>query len=257
MPEWEDWELLEEELRCRTVTRCRTEVIMFKRFRHSCRNMILRQIHHTVKFKVKRKVEMILQQIHHQVKFEINNKIMTELRHNHHRVMMETNNNQDDARTRSSSSEDGNQQFRPSMELPTDVCSLRIKRYAWNMLPKEISERSSLQQLYLIDCTPLEIFSLPPSLKTLFTCNCRTLEFCQPKERMNLLEDLYLGRSCDSLQNFRLNYFPKLISLSMWECRNLECLSVDKELQNELTSLDALEIKYCSKLRSFLEEDEF
>ncbi|KAK8489418.1 hypothetical protein V6N11_063571 [Hibiscus sabdariffa] len=43
----------------------------------------------------------------------------------------------------------------------------------------------------------------------------------------------------------------------MWDCRNLECLSVDKELQNELTSLDAMEIKYCPKLRSFLEEDEF
>ncbi|KAL4332174.1 hypothetical protein GQ457_07G002100 [Hibiscus cannabinus] len=111
--------------------------------------------------------------------------------------------------------------------------------------------------LYLIDCIPLEIFSLPPTLKTLFICNCRTLEFSQPKERMNLLEDLYLWRSCDSLQNFHLNYFPKLISLSRWDCRNLECLSVDKELHNELTSLDALEIKYCPKFRSFLEEDEF
>ncbi|XP_022747660.1 putative disease resistance RPP13-like protein 1 [Durio zibethinus] len=177
---------------------------------------------------------------------------------------------QDDDQTKPSSSE-GNQQFSSSLslnvssvgmeqsiELPTDSHSLRIERYASDMLPKEILERSSLQHLYIIDCIPLKIFPLSPSLKTLYIHNCKSLEFPQPNKVMNqdvLLEDLCLGSSCDSLEIFPLNYFPKLKALSLWDCRNLECLSIKKELQTELTSLDALEIKDCPKLRSFLEEE--
>ncbi|XVF00315.1 hypothetical protein REPUB_Repub03eG0274100 [Reevesia pubescens] len=178
---------------------------------------------------------------------------------------------QDDNQTKPSSSEDGSQQFssslglnvssvgmEQSMELPVDSNSLRIERYASNMLPKEILERSSLQHLYIIDCIPLKIFPLSPSLKTIYIHNCKSIEFPRPNKVMNQdaqLEDLCLGSSCDSLKIFPLNYFPKLKSLSLWDCRNLEYLSIEKELQNELTPLDALEIKDCPNLRSFLEEE--
>ncbi|EOY20010.1 TIR-NBS-LRR type disease resistance-like protein [Theobroma cacao] len=154
-----------------------------------------------------------------------------------------------------SPSEDGNQQL---MELPTDLHSLRIEGYASDKLPKEILGRSSLQHLYIIDCISLQSFPQSPSLKTLYVHNCQKLKFPQPNKVMNQdvgLEDLCLGSSCDSLKIFALNYFPKLKSLSLWDCRNLEHLSIEKGLQNELTSLDSLEIKDCPKLRSFLEEE--
>ncbi|KAK8508689.1 hypothetical protein V6N13_116200 [Hibiscus sabdariffa] len=157
---------------------------------------------------------------------------------------------QDENQTKPSAIDDGNKQFSSS------TGTLRIERYGSNMLPKEILERSSLQKLYLVDCTALKIFPLPRLLKTLFVHNCKALEFPQCYKPMNQLEDLTLGSSCDSLQTFPLNYFPKLVSLRLRDCRNLENLSIDNELQNELTSLEFLEIKCCPKLNFFL-EDEF
>ncbi|KAK8557963.1 hypothetical protein V6N13_050313 [Hibiscus sabdariffa] len=157
---------------------------------------------------------------------------------------------QDENQTKPSAIDDGSKQFSSS------TGTLRIERYASNMLPKEILERSSLQKLYLVDCTALKIFPLPRLLKTLFVHNCRALEFPQCYKPMNQLEDLTIGSSCDSLQTFPLNYFPKLVSLRLRDCRNLENLSIENELQNELTSLEFLEIKCCPKLSFFL-EDEF
>ncbi|XP_017984646.1 PREDICTED: putative disease resistance protein At3g14460 [Theobroma cacao] len=178
---------------------------------------------------------------------------------------------QDNNQPTPSSSDDQNQQLSSSlsinvssmgmtqlMELSTDSHSLRIERYALHMLPEEILKRSSLQHLYIIDSISLKIFPQSPSLKTLYIHNCKKLKFPQPSKVMKQdsgLEDLCLGSSCDSLQNFPLNYFPKLKSLSLWDCRNLEHLSIEKGLQNELTSLDSLEIKGCPNLRSFVEEE--
>ncbi|XVF82108.1 hypothetical protein PTKIN_Ptkin16aG0018100 [Pterospermum kingtungense] len=166
--------------------------------------------------------------------------------------------------------EDGKQQFSssslnvssmdaaPLMEQSTDLHSLRIERVALNMLPKEILEGSSLQHLYIIDCVHLETFSLSPSLKTLYIHNCQGLKFPQPNKEKNqdvLLEDLCLGSSCDSLKIFPLSYFPKLKALSLWDCRNLEYLSIEKELHTELASLESVEIKDCPNFRSFLKEE--
>ncbi|KAK9018050.1 hypothetical protein V6N11_001038 [Hibiscus sabdariffa] len=134
--------------------------------------------------------------------------------------------------------------------------SIRIERYASNMLPKEILERPSLQKLYLVDCIALKIFPLPCSLKTLYVHNCRALEFPQYYEPMNQLKNVTLWNSCDFLQTFPLNYFPKLKYLCLRDCRNLENVSIDNELQNELPSFKFLEISDCPKL-SFFVEDEF
>ncbi|XVF82120.1 hypothetical protein PTKIN_Ptkin16aG0019300 [Pterospermum kingtungense] len=143
-----------------------------------------------------------------------------------------------------------------SMEETTDN-SLRIEKYALDVLPEEKLKRSSFQHLYVIDCINLKTFPLSPSWKTLYIQNCRSLEFPQSNEVKNqdlLLEDLSLGSSCDSLKNFPLNYFPKLKALSLWDCRYLESFSIGKDLQPELTSLESLEIKNCPKFRSFLDE---
>ncbi|XP_022764822.1 putative disease resistance protein At3g14460 [Durio zibethinus] len=145
------------------------------------------------------------------------------------------------------------------MELPPELLSLRIESCDdIESLPSGIKDRH-FQELYIIDCNSFKTFPqghLTNSLKTLYIRNCRNLKFPQPKE-MNqfiLLEDLCLGSSCDSLKSFPLNCLPKLKTLSLWDCRNLEYLSIEKELQNDIRSLEALEIRDCPNLTTFPNE---
>ncbi|XVF24394.1 hypothetical protein REPUB_Repub13aG0124200 [Reevesia pubescens] len=147
------------------------------------------------------------------------------------------------------------------MDLPPRLSSLKIERCnALESLPTGILDRPFLQRLYIIDCDSLKTFPQlhqPSSLKRLYMCNCRNFEFPHYNEMANqfvLLENLYLGSSCDSLMSFPLNSFPKLKTLSLWDCENLESLSMGKGLQNDLKSLEVLEIRDCPNLTSFPKE---
>ncbi|KAK6233451.1 hypothetical protein QUC31_005857 [Theobroma cacao] len=168
------------------------------------------------------------------------------------------------------SSEDGKQQFlsfasfkvssiTQLMDLPPDLLSLRIESCdALDSLPSGIKDRS-FGELYIIDCISFKNFPqghLTTSLKTLYIRNCRNLEFPQPKilNQFIILEDLCLGSSCDHLKSFPLNSLPNLKTLSLWDCKNLESLSIEKELQIDIKSLDALEIRDCPNLTTFPKE---
>ncbi|XP_017984643.1 PREDICTED: putative disease resistance RPP13-like protein 1 [Theobroma cacao] len=168
------------------------------------------------------------------------------------------------------SSEDGKQQFlsfasfkvssiTQLMDLPPDLLSLRIESCdALDSLPSGIKDRS-FEELYIIDCISFKNFPqghLTTSLKTLYIRNCRNLEFPQPKilNQFIILEDLCLGSSCDHLKSFPLNSLPNLKTLSLWDCKNLESLSIEKELQIDIKSLDALEIRDCPNLTTFPKE---
>uniref|UniRef100_A0A2N9GIS6 R13L1/DRL21-like LRR repeat region domain-containing protein n=1 Tax=Fagus sylvatica TaxID=28930 RepID=A0A2N9GIS6_FAGSY len=61
----------------------------------------------------------------------------------------------------------------------------------------------------------------------------------------------FKARSCDSLETLPLDIFPMLRSLSIWDCPNLESLTMPKGIPKNLTSLEALEIRDCPKLVSF------
>ncbi|WRX12943.1 NB-ARC - like 10 [Theobroma cacao] len=146
-------------------------------------------------------------------------------------------------------------------ELPARLPSLKIERCdALESLPTGILDRPLLQRLYIIDCDSLKTLPQlhqPSSLKRLYIRNCRNLEFPQHNEIANqfiLLEHLCLGSSCDSLGSFRLDSFPNLKTLSLWDCKKLEYLSMEKGSQNDLKSLEVLEIRDCPNLTTFPEE---
>ncbi|KAK1552760.1 hypothetical protein Q3G72_023078 [Acer saccharum] len=146
------------------------------------------------------------------------------------------------------------------LKLPPRLHTLKIEGCdALKSLPKEqILHNIHLQQLYIIDCCFLESFSvdhLPTTLKSLYIRNCRKLKFPSPSEKKQhaLLEHLCIGSSCDSLSSFHLSLFPGLRSLAIWDCVNFSSISISENHK----SLDALEIRDCPELLSFLVEEGF
>ncbi|KAK4592063.1 hypothetical protein RGQ29_016520 [Quercus rubra] len=141
----------------------------------------------------------------------------------------------------------------------TGLHSLKIEGCdALESMPVEVMTRNPfLQHLYIINCCSFKSFprSHPPTaLKSLYIQNCKQLEFLLPAKRTHqfaLLEHLCIGSSCDSMNFFPLDFFPKLKSLSIWACANLHSLSVSVGIQKDLTSLEALEIRDCPNLVSF------
>ncbi|KAI9169410.1 hypothetical protein LWI28_012005 [Acer negundo] len=143
-------------------------------------------------------------------------------------------------------------------KLPPRLHTLKIVGCdALKSLPEELMLNNiHLQQLYIIDCCFLESFSvdhLPTTLKSLYIRNCRKLKFPSPSETKQhaLLEHLCIGSSCDSLSSFHLSLFPELRSLAIWDCVNFSSISISENHK----SLDALEIRDCPELLSFLEEE--
>ncbi|KAK4590312.1 hypothetical protein RGQ29_020743 [Quercus rubra] len=145
------------------------------------------------------------------------------------------------------------------LELPKRLCSLKIEGCeGLEDIPEEaMASIRYLQHLYIINCCSLK--SLPEehpltSLKLLYIQNCKKLELSLPakkKYQYALLEHLCIGSSCDSLKSLRLYLFPKLRCLSIWDCKNLESLSMSNRNQKDLTSLEALEIRDCPNLEYF------
>ncbi|XP_075643526.1 putative disease resistance protein RGA1 [Castanea sativa] len=145
------------------------------------------------------------------------------------------------------------------MDLPTRVHSLKIEGCDdLEFIPEGVmSSELSLQDLYIINCRSLKSFPKdhpPTALKILYIMNCKKLNFPLTTEKKThqdaLLEYLCIGSSCDSLKFLSLDLFPNLKSLSIWDCANLESLSMP--VQKNLTSLGALEIRDCPNLVTFL-----
>ena len=66
----------------------------------------------------------------------------------------------------------------------------------------------------------------------------------------DLLEQIRIFDSCDSLTTFPLDFFPNLKDLSLFSCRNLQMISQD----HTHTSLEMLSICSCSRFDSFPSE---
>lgn len=144
------------------------------------------------------------------------------------------------------------------LTLPSTLQSLRIEgcNFLESLEDVLLKRSTDLFELYIIDCGSLKNFTdrlYPTSLRTLYVHMCRKLEFIVPPEKVQsfeFLEHLFMGSSCDSLKSFPLNLFPKLKILCIWDCPNLESLSMGECQINKL-SLESLEIRDCSNLVSF------
>ncbi|XP_021834586.1 putative disease resistance RPP13-like protein 1 [Prunus avium] len=116
-----------------------------------------------------------------------------------------------------------------------------------------------LQSLDLSQCPTLSSFpkdGLPTTLTSLSIYDCRKLEFLADEmlTKLTSLDDLYIWNSCDSMRFLRLGIFPKLTSLSIGECENLESLSIDENLShlnNLCFPLSSFSVHGCEKLKSF------
>ncbi|XP_057453620.1 putative disease resistance protein At3g14460 [Lotus japonicus] len=113
---------------------------------------------------------------------------------------------------------------------------------------------TNLAELYIIGCFSLKNLTeqwYPSSLRTLYLHKCRKLEFLLPFTcNFEFLEHLFIGSSCESMKSLTLNLFPKLKLLCIWDCPNLESLTIEESQSNNL-SLESLDIRGCSNLVSF------
>jgi Leucine-rich repeat (LRR) protein len=113
-----------------------------------------------------------------------------------------------------------------------------------------ITPPNSLQSLEIHDCSSRISFPgdyLLPSLRILTITGCRNLDFPKQSHLHELLQQLSIVKSCDSLLTLPLDALPNLRSLYISQCTNLECLSLSKILQN----LHDFTIQSCPKLVSF------
>nr|POE64028.1 putative disease resistance protein [Quercus suber] len=141
----------------------------------------------------------------------------------------------------------------------TGLDSLKIEGCdALEFIPVEVMTRNPfLQHLYIINCCSLKSFpgGHPlTALKMLYIQNCKKLEFqlsAKSTHQFALLEHLCIGSSCDSLIFLPLDFFLELRFLSIWDCANLQSLSMPEGIEKDLTYLEALEIRDCPNLSSF------
>ncbi|ONI21226.1 hypothetical protein PRUPE_2G053800 [Prunus persica] len=115
-----------------------------------------------------------------------------------------------------------------------------------------------LQRLTL--CLTLSSFpkdGLPTTLTSLYINNCRKLEFL-PHEmlaKLTSLDYLCVQNSCDSMRSFPLGIFPKLTTLQIRGCENLESFSLIEEegAVDNLSHLNSLRVYNCPKMVCFHE----
>ena len=95
-------------------------------------------------------------------------------------------------------------------------------------------------------------------IETLEIKGCKRLEFIG-NFHYSSVRKLTIVKSCDTLRSFPLNYFPKLNSLDLRHCQNLESFTFDLDDQAEycstaLQSLSSFKLIQCKKLRSLPEQ---
>ncbi|CAL2237912.1 unnamed protein product [Prunus armeniaca] len=113
-----------------------------------------------------------------------------------------------------------------------------------------------LQRLILWNCPTLSSFpndGLPTTLTSLYIINCRRLDFL-PHEmlaKLTSLDYLTIHKSCNSMRSFGI--FPKLTTLNIGYCENLEslCLIEEEGAVENLSHLDNLNILGCPNLVCF------
>ncbi|XP_058771515.1 putative disease resistance RPP13-like protein 1 [Vicia villosa] len=140
-------------------------------------------------------------------------------------------------------------------ELPISLEELKIQGREMTKLVFDAIAISltSLQILDIRDCLSAISFPgdcLPFSLKSLSIRNSSNLNFPKQNHQHESLQSLRIDRSCDSLTTLPLEIFPDLISLGIYNCENIECLSASKILPN----LIDIDIRDCPKFVSFPRE---
>ncbi|CAL8115519.1 unnamed protein product [Prunus armeniaca] len=153
--------------------------------------------------------------------------------------------------------EDGCQTGLLSLLETNLLCQLYIQNFGDIQCLPNINR---LQCLTLSNCPTLSSFpkdGLPTTLTSLRIFNCKRLEFL-PHEmlanQLTLLDCLWIENSCDSMRSFPLGIFPKLKTLIIGNCENLESLSLIEDegaAVENLSHLNALYIEVCPNLVSF------
>ncbi|PNY06307.1 disease resistance protein [Trifolium pratense] len=159
--------------------------------------------------------------------------------------------------------------------LPEQLpCLMTLQIYNCKQLVCSVSSASSLHELHLTDCGKLQFDYHPTTLKilnigghciegpllewvdhtlshisleSLVIADCPTMNiplgYCY-----NFLQSLNIMGGCDSLRTFPLDFFPKLQTLLLQSCSNLEMISHDSKLDCSLTSMSII---FCPNFVSF------
>ncbi|KAG6632573.1 putative disease resistance protein At3g14460 [Carya illinoinensis] len=144
------------------------------------------------------------------------------------------------------------------MEFPMGLQKLTIGGFdVLESIPERLMDFNSscLEKLKISGCHSLTSLSsggggLPSTLKILQIKDCSKLELPMHLNYSSL-EELQLENSCDSLQSFPLNLFPKLEFIKLIGCRNLESINVPQQLELDLVALLEIEINDCPNFLSF------
>ena len=158
--------------------------------------------------------------------------------------------------------------------LPEQLpCLMKLEISCCEQLVASVSLSPSVHEMRIIKCGKLQVDYHPATLKILkisgpcmkelllemehtlshTTLKSLEIEDCPTMEIplgscYNFLVDLDIISSCDSLRTFPLHFFPKLESLNLEKCSNLEMISQDYKLDY---SLKFLSISFCTKFVSF------
>ena len=149
------------------------------------------------------------------------------------------------------------QQLRASLPSAPDIRELKLQnchQVSFNELPPQVLKLTIGGYEDLASLPPI-LFPLSSgiadTLKSLHLERCGKLLFAMHQCYASL-ESLYIICSCDSLELFSLDLFPKLNHLDIQECQSLLSLAVSN--QGQLENLKSLQISNCSNFVSFPEE---
>ncbi|XP_062174362.1 putative disease resistance protein At3g14460 [Alnus glutinosa] len=100
-----------------------------------------------------------------------------------------------------------------------------------------------------LESLPMGMVASNNCLQPLEISNCMKLELPTHSHFVSL-ETLRL-EGCDSLKSFSLDLFPKLYDINIWNCKNIESLTVSEQHGRDLVTLRNIEICDCPNLVSF------